>query len=102
MCIRDRIHANVRVRQSFWGDDTSRRTGRAGGKTEVLAPKGSAFKFAIICPYCGEENGETGEAGLEQNGHAPACYHPACQILADRIEAIVHQQIADGAEESGQ
>lgn len=44
------IHDNVRVRESRWGDDSSRRMGRAGSKLEVMAPKGSTFLFTRHSP----------------------------------------------------
>lgn len=72
------IHENVRIRLSFWGDDGTRRIGRAGGKSEILAPKGSIFYFDQLCPYCGVYVDSMREDQLDANGKAPRKYHPDC------------------------
>ncbi len=82
------IHPNVRFRESHWGDDGSRRMGRAGNKMEVFAPKGSLFFFSRICPWCGRKSGEAEESELI-HGKATPLYHVPCQAEADEQERFI-------------
>lgn len=72
------VHENVRVRYTHWGDNGTQRMGRAGGKVEILVPKGSTFLFQTRCPLCGEARGCISEAGLDADGRAPANWHEDC------------------------
>lgn len=73
------IHPDVRVRTLNWGDNGTRRMGRAGGKMEVLAPKGSTFLFQTRCQLCGNEMGYVPESELTPNHRAPERWHPRCR-----------------------
>lgn len=98
------LHANVRVKYTFWGDDGTRRSGRNGGKVEVLAPKGSTFLFVQRCPLCGEPRGYVSENGLQTDMRAPPNWHEDCarevyeqERLAEYAE-LKHQQDLEDAE----
>jgi hypothetical protein len=84
------IHPNVRVREDSWGDDGSRRMGRAGSTMEVLAPKGSRFVFNYRCPYCGEESGECEESEL-RGGQADPLWHESCKAEDEEQERGVEE-----------
>jgi hypothetical protein len=87
------IHPNVRFRENHWGDDGSRRMGRAGSKLEVLAPKESKFLFARVCPWCG---GQAGEQELSAIGPWPtkakSLYHDSCKAEEDEQERLIAEQ----------
>jgi len=82
------IHANVRVRIAHWGDNGTQRMGRAGGKMDVIAPKGSEFLFEQRCPLCG------GHIGMTTDSDAPPMFHPACKAEMDENEAAWAEQMA--------
>jgi len=86
------IHPNVRFRENHWGDDGSRRMGRAGSKLEVLAPKESGFLFACICPWCGEQ---AGEQELSATGSwwakAEPLYHDSCKTEEKEQERLLEE-----------
>lgn len=75
------LHANVRVRDSFGGDDHTRRHGRDWSTLEVLAPKGSRFLFARICPVCGDAAGEQELPGKTDWERAEEMYHEECAAI---------------------
>lgn len=83
------VHDNVRVRESHWGDDGSRRMGQAGSKLEVLAPKGSTFLFARRCPWCGDVSGEQTLPGERYDEKAEPLYHSGCKAEMDTEEAAI-------------
>jgi len=72
------VHPEVRLRYSHWGDDGTRSMGRAGGKVEILAPKGSRVLFITRCPLCGNARGYVSAEALDKNGRAPADWHADC------------------------
>lgn len=85
------LHENVRVRESYWGDDGSRRIGRAGSKLEVLAPKGSEFRFAQFCPGCGDQTGEVGSDGLTKARRAPEKWCADCKAIQDEQDRLMKE-----------
>ena len=84
------VHPNVRIRENHWGDDGSRRAGRAGSTLEILAPKRSRFIFARVCPWCGEKAGEAREDVLVR-GRAEPLYHKSCKAEADEQERLIEE-----------
>jgi hypothetical protein len=73
----------VRARLTTWGDDgRSSSTGRNGFTLEVIAPKGSQFRFLRYCEYCNEI---VGEAATAARGNDDRCGdpHPACKAEWD-------------------
>lgn len=95
------IHPKVRFRESHWGDDGSRRVGRAGCTLEVLAPKGSRCLFTRRC-WCGGEAGEAEEEELDRAGCAPALYHASCEAELDEQERLIEEHRRYVAEQERQ
>jgi hypothetical protein len=85
------LHENVRIRESHWGDDGSRRMGRAGSKLEVLAPKGSTFLFAQYCPGCGDQVGEVGSDELTKAHRAPEEFCADCTARIKEEERLMEE-----------
>jgi hypothetical protein len=79
------VHENVRVRYTFWGDNGTRRAGRAGGRVDIIAPKGSTFFFEQRCPLCGELTGHVTEFSLLSNGRPPENWHEDCARQAQQM-----------------
>ena len=72
----------VRVKLTSWGDDGRRNYGRSGSTLEVIAPRGSEFKFDRCCEFCGEVVGEVvGEATMNEDRNGDP--HPACKAEWD-------------------
>lgn len=92
------LHENVRIRESFWGDDGSRRMGRAGSKLEVLAPKGSKFLFAQYCSGCGDLLGEVGSDELTKARNTPEKWCTDCEAKAEE-EALLMEEARREQEE---
>jgi len=85
------IRPQVRIRLTTWGDDGSRRQGRAGETLDVLAPKGSRFIFVNHCPYCLYANGEQELPGLRYNERADDVAHPTCQAQRDEEDRLTRE-----------
>ena len=93
---------NVRIRESYWGDDGSRRIGRVGSKLEVLAPKGSEFLFAQYCPGCYDQTGEVGSDDLTKARNAPERFCADCKAKEaewERAQEEMERQQAIAQEE---
>jgi len=85
------IHANVRIRLTTWGDDGSRRQGRAGETLEVLAPKASRFLFINRCPFCGRQTGEQELPGRRSDERADDITHAECQAQHDEEDRLTRE-----------
>jgi len=90
------IHANVRIRLTIWGDDGSRRQGRAGETLEVLAPKASCFLFANRCPFCGRQTGEQELPGLRYDERADEIAHHTCQAQHNEENRLTRESYEEG------
>jgi len=90
------IHPNIRIRITEWGDDGSRRQGRAGETLEVLAPKASCFLFANRCPFCGRQTGEQELPGLRYDERAEEIAHAECQAQHDECDRLTREEYEEG------
>jgi len=70
-----------------WGDRGDRPYGRSGAKLNVIAPAGSCFLFAQVCPWCGSTN------GLVEGGPEDSWCHD-CAAEKRRQDDMVADQMA--------
>lgn len=78
----------VRAKMSSWGDDGRRNYGRSGATLEVIAPKGSGFRFDRYCEFCGEVVSEATAAAAnnsERNGEP----HPGCKAEYESQQMMI-------------
>ena len=79
----------AKFRSNSWGDDGSRRQGRAGTDLEIFAPIGTRFLFAHNCYVCGEE------VVRDESPKSREEFHPACRAQYDSEIAAMEEARAE-------